>query len=287
MATYREFVYELNGLDFTVKVYWDAVANVFKADVAVTEGAADFNALYWGDDVADGAVFALAGKGAAPLNMNGANYLGATVDWDGGVKLSDPGLGREGMSKATYLTAGEAATFTLAGLVSLDAIDFLGVRATSTTTPEGSIKVVDEGEFRDDAPPDDFPLWPQDISNIVLYFEDTAGDTRPGGGDGYYTVKIDNWPGAGDDDLDNLIDDILAWLVANDPNIDAGTDLLGVAIKGGLETTQYFAYGDYNTNGTAADGIPAGAPTFAYPPTVGQVPGSAIDVSYDYGIVLA
>jgi len=72
-----------------------------------------------------------------------------------------------------------------------------------------------------------------DISNITLVFDQDAGDEKPKpDGDGFYTVKIDV-PNAFDDDLDNSIDAILDWLVANDEFITEDSDLLGVVIKGG------------------------------------------------------
>ena len=62
---------------------------------------------------------------------------------------------------------------------------------------------------------DHFPTWPQDISNVVLYFAaDGANDPDDVNDDGYVLVKIDNWPGSGDDDLDNSLDTIMDYLLA-------------------------------------------------------------------------
>jgi hypothetical protein len=135
-----------------------------------------------------------------------------------------------------------------------------------------------------------FPEWPQDISHIVLYFDassgpESEGDSVPSGGDGYYLVKIDGVPGDADQDLDEWLNDVLAYLETTDPSyIDAESDLLGVVIKGGNVdgSTQFYAYGAHNLNGDAADSIPAGAPTITTPPDQGIVDGNLIDETYGY-----
>src|SRR3954447_5836478 len=98
--------------------------------------------------------------------MNGADVVwnpdgtSTTVKetWDGGVKLSDPGLTKT--PPPTYLTAAthdaysHSYTFDMSGdLLHLanatsgnNIFSTLGVRATSTSTAEGSIKWVDTGE---------------------------------------------------------------------------------------------------------------------------------------------
>ena len=97
---------------------------------------------------------------------------------------------------------------------------------------------------------DSYPTFQKDISHAVLVFATTSGDKN---NDGYYTVKIDGY--GGDDytvlqqtDLDASIDDILAWLVANDANIDADTVFLGAQIKGGNVGTASDSYDDYWEN---------------------------------------
>jgi hypothetical protein len=102
--------------------------------VRCLEGSADINALYWGDDVDDTTQVDL-GKS---LNMNGTGE-----DWDGAVRLSDPGLGKAGVTKSTYLTEGNSLAPVLAD-VSFADLDKLGIRATSTSTAGGSIKGYDE-----------------------------------------------------------------------------------------------------------------------------------------------
>lgn len=133
----KVFQYQENGLSYTVTVY--EKDGEFFADVLVNEGAMDVNAIYFGDDDASGASASLKG----PLNMNGAGseYEGEDVQWDEAVKLSDPGLGKAGTGKDTYVSAGETLTISLP-IESLDDIDMFGIRATSTTTEEGSIKAV-------------------------------------------------------------------------------------------------------------------------------------------------
>jgi len=95
-----------------------------------------------------------------------------------------------------------------------------------------------------------YPTFQKDISHAVLVFDTTSGDRN---GDGYYTVKIDDFGGNAytemqQTDLDASIDDILAWLVANDTNIDANTVLLGAQIKGGDVGSAPASYDDYWAN---------------------------------------
>ena len=93
--------------------------------------------------------------------MNGDNVAwnddgtsaGVTELYDGGVKLSDAGLGQGG---STFLSADGTSTysFDVAGL-DLSLFGQLGVRATSTSTLEGSIKWVDTHPTE---PPPDQPV---------------------------------------------------------------------------------------------------------------------------------
>lgn len=132
---------------------------------------------------------------------------------------------------------------------------------------------------------DDFPRWGQDISNITLVFHQSAGDAKPKSGDGYYTVKIDV-PGSFNDDLDISIGAILAALDAADTNITGDSELLGVVIKGGLQVTNYYAYGDNNTNGTGADALPAGIGFSTDGTSANVSPTNAIDMTYTLGMDL-
>ncbi len=93
------------------------------------------------------------------------------------------------------------------------------------------------------------------ISHVTLVFEQSAGDTD---GDGYYVVKVDNWPSVGAD-FDDYVSAVLAYLVANDPNItDASlAKFVGSVVKAG-NNAAFFAFGCYDENGIAADAFPAG-----------------------------
>jgi hypothetical protein len=129
-------------------------------------------------------------------------------------------------------------------------------------------------------PPPSFPQWPQDISNVVLYFDDAGISESDLTGDGYVLVKIDNWPGSANDDLDNSLDDILSFLVSEGV-IEDDSVFLGAAIKGGNQATAFFAPDGNND----ADLIPSGAPPITTPPPQGQVDGPLIDHTYQYSEV--
>jgi len=145
----KTFTFHEEGLAYTVSVYEDPEnAGQFLADITVDEGAMDVNAIYHGDDDFSGASAALKG----PLNMNGAQLDGEKIQWDAAVQLSDPGLGPEGEEKETFLSSGDTRTINL-DIESLDDIGVFGVRATSTTTEDGSIKAVsDQPEEPEDEP---------------------------------------------------------------------------------------------------------------------------------------
>ncbi len=198
----KVFTYETEGLSYEVRVYCDDEGNFF-AEVTVLSGAMDVNALYLADDDHADDSEGLSG----PLNMNGAGseYDGTEVQWDEAIKLSDPGLGPEGEDKDTYLSDGETSQPIPLEIDCLDDIAYVGVRATSTTTDEGSIKGVsgepedplyekvffyevaengDEiGSFIRDEEPDpntfDVPSLPEGteptFENYVTHFEDELG----------------------------------------------------------------------------------------------------------------
>ncbi|MCC5954989.1 MAG: hypothetical protein JJU07_02725 [Natronohydrobacter sp.] len=140
----RIFTYQENGLSYTVTVF-ERDGQIF-ADITVTSGFMDVNAVYIGDDDFSGTSANLGG----PLNMNGggSQYEGETVQWDDAIALSRPGLGSEGTDKTTFLQEGETLTVLL-NVDSIEDVDFFGIRATSTSTPEGSIKGV-SGDPEDD-----------------------------------------------------------------------------------------------------------------------------------------
>ena len=162
------FSYEVDGLSYTVTVYEQNGA--FFADIAVLDGAMDVNAVYFGDNDMSGKSENLDG----PLNMNGSRLDGEKVQWDDAVALSDPGLGPDGAEKETYLSSGDTLTISL-DIGSLDDIDIFGVRATSTTTEEGSIKSV-MGEPEEPEEPED-PTYEK-----VFFGEEFNDDGTPAGG---------------------------------------------------------------------------------------------------------
>lgn len=148
MSTHSKvFTYEVEGLSYTITVYEENGA--FLADITVLDGAMDVNAIYFGDDDFSGRGESLSG----PLNMNGARLDGERVQWDAATELSRPGLGSEGEDKETYLQTGDTLTVDL-DIDSLDEIDVMGIRATSTTTEEGSIKGVSDEPEEPEEPED-------------------------------------------------------------------------------------------------------------------------------------
>lgn len=165
----KVFSYVEDGLSYTVTVYEQD--GQFFADITVDEGAMDVNAIYFGDDDFSGDSAALKG----PLNMNGGGSQldGETVQWDSAEKLSDPGLGREGADKETYLQEGDTLTVEL-DITSLDEIDVFGIRATSTTTESGSIKGV-SGEPEE-------PVDPEEPTYDKVFFGKFDDDGAPDGG---------------------------------------------------------------------------------------------------------
>lgn len=167
----KVFNYEVDGLAYTVSLY--EVDGEFFADISVIEGAMDVNAIYFGDDGNSGPSASLDG----PLNMNGARLDGERVQWDDAVPLSDPGLGPDGEDKETYLSEGDTLTVPL-DIDSLDEIDVFGIRATSTTTDEGSIKGV-SGDPEEPEEPEE-PGEP--TYDKVFFGESFTDDGSPLGG---------------------------------------------------------------------------------------------------------
>ncbi|CUH77868.1 TadE/TadG family type IV pilus assembly protein [Tropicibacter naphthalenivorans] len=91
-----------------------------------------------------------------------------------------------------------------------------------------------------------FPVWPQAISNVVMYF-DTDGD------DIFDRAhKIEGFPEDAPRDLDDIMAGAAAYAVNYDPSLYSTTQLLGFSIKGGQEKTRYFTVRG-NTNGPASE----------------------------------
>ncbi|MDO9460633.1 MAG: hypothetical protein Q7N95_11030 [Alphaproteobacteria bacterium] len=161
MSVYEyEYGSVASGLQFTI--VYDDVAKTFT--IKVLTGAMNVNALYWSDGDATGGEGTMSGfdaKKDASLNMNGANTVwnedGTTSStketWDGGVKISSAGLGST--PPVSYITAGsDHDSFVIpSGDFDVSMFSTLGVRATSTTTAEGSIKWVDDAPDKDPVPP--------------------------------------------------------------------------------------------------------------------------------------
>ena len=209
-------------------------------------------------------------------NMSGADNTGILMDgYDIAVALGTVG-GNDQDFTDDYVIVAYDPDKSFTGVASLDGSD-AGLRATSYGADrEGSLKMTalynNEGP---PPPPDHFPEWSQNISNIVLYFDTAAGDTGRWGKDGFYTVKIDEVPGCASDDLDDWLAGVLAYLAENDAIIQQhDPKLLGVAIKGGNQPSRYFEL----------DGNPYDidvAPT----PTGTQVTDKNIDRTYDYALI--
>ncbi|MEY8841300.1 hypothetical protein AB9K41_19915, partial [Cribrihabitans sp. XS_ASV171] len=112
---------------------------------------------------------------SGPLNMNGVRLDGERIQWDDAEQLSDPGLGPEGEDKETYVQAGDTLTVEL-DIESLDDVDIFGIRATSTTTDEGSIKAVSDNPEEPEEPE-------EDLTFEKVFFTDTFNeDDVPVGG---------------------------------------------------------------------------------------------------------
>jgi hypothetical protein len=150
----KTFTFQEEGLAYTVNIYEDPEhPGTFLADITVDEGAMDLNAVYYGDDDFSGDSARLNGS----LNMNGARLDGEQIQWDAAVQLSEPGLGAEGDEKETFLSSGDTLTIEL-DIESLDDISVFGIRATSTTTEDGSIKSVSD-QPQDPEEPEDEPAF--------------------------------------------------------------------------------------------------------------------------------
>ncbi|GGD32703.1 Ig-like domain-containing protein [Sinisalibacter lacisalsi] len=99
-----------------------------------------------------------------------------------------------------------------------------------------------------------FPTWEQDISNIVFYF-DTDGD-----GEHDRAIKIDGFPEGGtpthiSNDLDDFYAQMHGFIVAENPELEGASVVLGVSIKGGVQPTEFYAV-DADGNGALPDDGP-------------------------------
>jgi len=213
-----EIAYE--GLKLSIEAV-DCGDGTIKFNVTCLEGYADINALWWSDGDGEASEYEALEKSEKSLNMNGSGE-----EWDGYEVLSSAGLGTDGTAKETYLTEGETYSFHLS-VEQLDNITWedlstLGVRATSTSTYEGSIKGVDDdavviicddtnilvnGSFEVDGVPKEEDTWTGLANENFTGWDSSAGGIeiwhaplKSGGGlvasDGNYLIETD-WLGVG------------------------------------------------------------------------------------------
>lgn len=248
----KKFTFEGDGYKFEVELSIDDDGNV-TAKVTAVEGSADFNAFYWGDDDGEADFGGFKGRDSS-LNMNGegSQYDGEPVFWDGAQKISNPGLGREGQDKFSFIKEGESQTFNLTHMSADDFenLEFFGIRATSVNGDD-SLKLVgkpeDDNGNGDDLT-DHFPDLDRDISYVNFVFKldddaDPAAKALDKNGDGYVTVKV-NIPNLGEledclqdnvNNLDTWYQEALAAIYA-DPKfavLEENSELVGAFIKGG------------------------------------------------------
>lgn len=165
----KTFTYSQDGLSYDVVISVGEDGNL-QATITVTEGSMDINAVYWGDDDHSEPSANLGG----PLNMNGEGslYEGERIQWDGGEEVSRPGLRGEGSDKHSFIDASDSDnnSFTVdlpAGLT-LDDIDFFGIRATSVNGG-GSIKGVSGDPEIDDPEEPDEPDEPDEPGDDITH----------------------------------------------------------------------------------------------------------------------
>lgn len=165
----KTFTYEENGLSYTVRVY-EQDGQIF-ADITVTSGFMNVNAVYTADDDFSGSSASLGG----PLNMNGggSRFEGEKIQWDDAIPLSQPGLGHQDSENSTFLSTGDTLTVSL-NVDSIDDVDFVGIRATSTSTPEGSIKGVSGNPVEDEDDDDGGDEDEATFSKVFFVFDPDA-----------------------------------------------------------------------------------------------------------------
>lgn len=289
----EKVTWTLTSGDVVVEIVATLDGDTVDFDIQLVEGTADLNGLFldFGNDGVDAG-----GKDHSKLG-HGNNMKGSNSD---GVKLDGfdfaAALGSVGGNDADYTSGHETFSLSELGISSFSELADaeIGIRATSVGPDrEGSLKLSGTGVYDpggDDPGGDYFPEWPQDISHVTLVFAQSEGDVKPSGGDGFYTVKIDDWPGGQDPqarDLDSSIEDIIAYLIANDEFIVDESTLVGVVVKGGnVAGSGYYAYGDYDSNGPDPDPLPPEIGFDLSGANGNENPSSAIDMPYyDYGDV--
>lgn len=231
-------------------------------DYGVADGSAGLDIIgVFFDFFNDGGNVTKAGEGKGS-NANNMNNYGDGFDVafeEGKAGLGDGAntkgkitFSAEDLFKFGFVDTDENETevpLTGADLMKAFALTEIGIRATSTGDDgEGSLKVGAVGKYHDgngdgdDWFPDFKDFTARDISNVVVYFNIGEGDDCV-----VYTVKIDSWDKVSvSNDLDDSWEAILAYIIANDDNVDEDTPVLGAAIKGGQEEL-FFGVGDFDT----------------------------------------
>lgn len=280
-----------DGLVFKIESTFDEDTGQTTFKVTVLEGSLDMNAMFWSDrdetggegdlqgdwntqttkkgtveaDITDDGTMKFVGSDSA-LNMNGSGET-----WDGGVKLSNAGLA--GDAKDTFsdnwaLDDDDNPTYTFTAIGDLTDM-LLGVRGTSTSTDDGSIKYVGS-ETPPEAPPpaaDHFPAFTSNISHVDFYF-----DTDDNPATAEFIVRV-NTTDAVNDDLDTWYQDLVDYVKGAADIVEDDAVLLGAAIKGGNNLNDGFKYYYALDNNTDADD----------PVNPGLVAGTIVDADPDYG----
>lgn len=235
----KTFTFDEDGVSFIVTVNRDGTATV-----EVTEGSADFNAIYWDDG--DGGDFGLGG----PLNMNGGGSRdenGDAIGWNDGVPLSMPGLGNDGPrqfdgvfdedgNKTTYLEEGETLEIELDWGEGFDFDDLIniGIRATSVGDDGGSIKAVSSpDEPEEPEVPDD----PEVVSQKLVYFvrKDDYDPDEDGSPYQAYLISKEDFTDFTDNDLDAV-----RAAFEEDLDLEDG-DIVGIAYVDGTGEGEEFS----------------------------------------------
>jgi hypothetical protein len=178
------------------------------------------------------------------------------------------------------LSQGETWTFDYDAVVTVADGDSLTNVVTVSAKDDENNTVGDTAEWTVANPLDGNTEDPRDtghaVSHVTFYFHtpDYAGDKKPNpGGDGWYTVKIDEFDEGPEVSNSEFLDDLYAIAVSkiladNPDNLDVNAvTLAGVALKGGTVET-YF-----DTN--AAD-------AFVGAPPVYSVENNEVDLTYQY-----
>ena len=286
MASYTwDFGSDAENLKFTV--VYDSVTKEFT--VTVLTGSLNVNALYWGDGDAESGEGTMSGfdaKKDSSLNMNGTGEV-----WDGGLKISNAGLGKT--PPDSYISADSAHNSFSIDAGSFDPAKFgtVGVRATSTTSEGGSIKWIDDAPTPNtgNPPANDFPVV-DNISFVDFYFD----KDKDGAADAIVRVNYSGPDSGPNMDVDNWDQAFLAALkqmnIDNDAAVDdlAGYSYMGASIHVGGPgggTLEYYAQdGTPSPNTAPSPGLvqttnPSGNVNFGFGGEFSDVPHAVLSTS--------